>query len=152
MIPDFVDDVLPEGVHECTIEEIDATLGRFWKSDRRIQLTTRLREFVQEAMQSGIIAAIVVDGSYVTRKAEPNDIDLIVVYRSDFDLSAELRPLEYNIVSRRVVRAKYKFDAFAARDSSEEYSRLVEFFTRVRKDDPEQTSPRDRKGVLRINL
>lgn len=152
MIPELVDGVLPEGMHDCTFAEVETAFGRFWRTDRRIQLTAALRQFVDEARKSGIVAAIVIDGSYVTAKAEPNDIDLIVAYRPDFDLSGELRPFEYNVLSRRAVRTKYRFDAFAVPDGSTGYVKLVEFFARVRMDDPDQSFPHERKGLLRVAL
>lgn len=79
-------------------------------------------------------------------------VDLIVAYRPDFDLVGELRPFEYNVLSKRAVRARYRFDAFAVPDGSASYVNLVEFFTRVRMDDPDQPFPRERKGLLRIVL
>ena len=57
------------------------------------------------------MAAIIIDGSYVTRKQEPEDIDLIVALKPGFDPLSELRPFEYNVQSRRMVKQFYKFDA-----------------------------------------
>jgi hypothetical protein len=121
MIPELVDNVLPEGIHECTFEEVEAAFGRFWKSDRRIGLTRTLKGFLDDARRSGIVAAVVIDGSYVTGKAEPNDIDLVVAYRADFDLGQELRPFEYNVISKGVIRRTYRFDAFVFANGSPGY-------------------------------
>ena len=106
MIPELVDNVLPEGVYECSFEEVDAAFGRFWRSDRRIDLTAKLKRFLEDARKSGIVGAIVIDGSYVTGKAEPNDIDLIVAYRPDFELGQELRPFEYNVLSKNAIKLR----------------------------------------------
>jgi len=65
--------------------------------------------------------AIIIDGSYVTGKAEPNDIDLLLGLRPDFDLSGEIRPLEYNVVSKRMVRQLYRFDILVAVDGSDAF-------------------------------
>ena len=46
------------------------------------------------------MAALIVDGSYVTSKEEPNDIDLIIALRTDFEPAGELRPFEYNVLSK----------------------------------------------------
>jgi len=152
MIPDLVDNVLPEGLHECTIEEVADAFGRFWRSDQRIKLTTRLKKFILEARRSGNVAAVVIDGSYVTGKPEPEDIDLVVALKPDVDLDRELTPLEYKIQSKRVVKSEYRFDIYAVPDGSVDYNKLVEFFMRVRKDDPSQTTNRASKGLLRIPL
>jgi hypothetical protein len=152
VIPELVDGVLPEGVHECTIDEVEQVFGRFQRSDQRIQLTKRLRAFLGDAARSGIVAAVVVDGSFVTAKEKPGDIDLIVALRADFDLNQELQPFEYNIRSKRMVRETYKFDVFVAVDGHDDYFRRVEFLSRVKKGDPEFQTGRLIKGVLRILL
>ncbi len=152
MIPELVDGVLPEGVHECTFEELSEAFGRFWRTDQRIRLTERLRDFVDAARRSGIISAVVVDGSYVTAKEVPGDIDIIVAYRPDFDLRQELRPFEYNVLSKGAVRRIYRFDAFVLPDGGDEYRLWVEFFSRVRPDDPDLPTSRSRKGLLRVVL
>jgi hypothetical protein len=95
---------------------------------------------------------VIVDGSYITTKAEPSDIDLILALRADFDLSQELRPFEYNIQSKRNVRRNYGFDVLPAVDGSVAYDRYVSDFSRVRLDDPEQTTNQRNKGLLRIEL
>jgi hypothetical protein len=153
MIPKLVDNVLPEGIHECTFEEVSAIFGQLWRTDQRLKLTEKLRDFLDAARRSGIIAAVVIDGSYVTAKQEPGDIDLVVAYRPDFDLKhEELRPFEYNVLSKRAIRRTYCFDAFIFPDGSQEYHEWVEFFSGVRADDPDQQTSRTRKGVLRIVL
>ncbi len=152
MIPDFEDGVLPEGVHDCTLDELERKLGHPGATDQRDRLTKKLREFVKEARLAGFVVALVVNGSYVTAKDRPDDVDLIVCLRPDFDLAQELRPFEYNVCSRRMVKKLYKFDVFVAPDGSDEYRRLVDFFAQVRKTDPEPYTSRARKGLLRITL
>lgn len=152
MIPELDDRVLPEGIHRCTVEECENTFGRFSRSDRRPRLTATLRRYVQDARDAGIAVAIVIDGSYVTEKAEPNDIDLILVLRHDFDPSEELRPMEYNVQSKRTVRREYGIDVLPAIEGSETYEEYVRLFSQIRRDDPEQQTARQAKGLLRIEL
>lgn len=152
MIPPLADGVLPEGIHLCTIEEVDETFGGFQRTDCRIRLTQKLRLLVEEARRSGIVAALVIDGSYVTRKNEPEDIDVIVALRPDFDLTQPLLPFQYDLRSKRRIKEKYRFDARAAVDGSIAYNEWVEFFSHVRPDDPDQATSRTRKGLLRIEL
>jgi len=134
------------------MDEVEATFGRFQRSDRRIHLSKRLRSFIDDARQSGIVAAVIIDGSYVTAKLEPDDVDLIVVLRGDFDLSQELRPFEYDIRSRRMVKQLYHFDIFVDLDGSESYASHVRFFARVKLDDPAQETGESSKGLLRVKL
>ena len=94
-----------------------------------------------------------IDGSYVTTKAEPNDIDLILVLHRDVDSEQhELIPAEYNVRSKRMVRKKYVFDVLTVVPNSPEYAEYLEFFARVRRDDPELKTNRVRKGALRIDI
>lgn len=152
MIPALIDGVLPEGIHPCAMDEVEEMFGRFQRSDRRIQLTKKLRAFLDEVRRAGIASAVVIDDSYVTAKEEPNDVDVIVALRSDFDLSQELRPFEYNVCSRRMIQRQYQFDAFVQVDGSEEYLGSVNFFSRVREGDAAFKSGRRFKGLLRVAL
>ena len=112
MIPQLNDRVLPEGIHRCTLQECEVAFGGLLRSDRRIRLTEALGRYIRDAHLAGIAVAVLVDGSYVTAKPEPNDIDLVLVLRADFDLSAEMRPMEYNVQSKRAVRKLYGFDVY----------------------------------------
>jgi hypothetical protein len=115
-------------------------------------LTQKLRELEDQARKSGIVAALIVDGSYITAKDEPSDIDLVIALRTDFDLKAELRPFEYNLQSKRMIRQQYRFDVRVAVDGSELYAEALEFFCKVRLEDQEQAGYPPRKGLLRIDL
>ena len=152
MIPLLEERVLPEGIHRCTLEECGAAFGRFSHSDRRPRLTEALRRYIGDARSAGVAVAVLVDGSYVTAKSEPNDIDLVLVLRADFDLSAEMRPMEYNVQSKRAVKRQYGFDVLPAIEGSEAYDEYVRLFSQIRQDDPEQQTTRSAKGLLRIEL
>lgn len=152
MIPELDGGVLPEGIHQCTLDEVRAAFGQFRRSDRRIKLTDQLERFVRDAQGSGIVAAVVIDGSYVTAKDEPGDIDLIVALRADFDVTAEMRPMEYNVQSKRMVRKLYGFDILPVTDGSQHYHRFVDFFCDTNPTDENQRTFKQRKGVLRIEL
>ncbi|MBY0527591.1 MAG: hypothetical protein K2R98_29610 [Gemmataceae bacterium] len=152
MIPDLTDGVLPHGTHDCTLDELDEVFGQFQRSDRRMELTKKLRSYVEQVRRTAIATAVVVDGSFVTAKEEPNDIDVILVLKADFDLQQELRPFEYNVQSKRMVRNLFGFDLRIALDGSELYHEAVAFFSQVRVNDPEQTTRQTRKGLLRIAL
>jgi hypothetical protein len=86
--------LLPEGVHEATLEEVRERFGRFQRTDRRPALFTKLSTHLAEVRASGFVEAVILDGSFVTAKDEPSDIDLILGLRPDRDDRAELRPFE----------------------------------------------------------
>src|SRR5437773_328172 len=89
LIPDFIDGVLPNGVHVCTLEEVVQQFGRFQSSDRRLRLTEALKRYVKEVRALGIATALIIDGSYVTMKAKPSDIDMILILRPNVARKAE---------------------------------------------------------------
>jgi hypothetical protein len=119
---------LPEGIHEASIEEVRERFGRFQRTDRRPALFTKLSTYLAEVRASGLVVAVIVDGSFVTSKDEPSDIDLILVMRPDHDDRADLRPFEYHAVAKHVVRRRYRFDVVRAREGSDEYEQAVSFF------------------------
>jgi hypothetical protein len=119
---------LPEGIHEASLEEVQERFGRFQRTDRRPALFAKLSEFLREARASGLVVAVIVDGSFVTSKDEPSDIDLVLVLRPDHDYHTDLKPFEYNVLSKRGVRSRFRFDVVSAREGSDEYHRSVNFF------------------------
>jgi hypothetical protein len=136
--------LLPEGVYDCTLDEIGARFGRFQMTDRRIWLFEKLRELVEEERQAGLAIELFVDGSFVNDKPEPNDIDLVIVLPADYNFTSELPPFRYNATSQAQVRRRYRFDVYFVRQNSTEYHERRYFFQKTRED--------QRKGILRIKL
>ncbi|HLJ53998.1 MAG TPA: hypothetical protein VKT77_03110 [Chthonomonadaceae bacterium] len=97
-----------------------------------------------EGREGGIVVALLIDGSFVSSKEAPNDIDLVAVLRADHDIGGDLRPFQYMAIPHRSVKRRYDFDLFAARDGAVEYGEFVEFFQQVRGELPL------RVGVVRI--
>lgn len=154
-IPDLTDGVLPEGVHDCTLAEAEAAFGRFQTTDtdRRMRLTDELRRYLREASRSGLVVAVVIDGSYVTAKDEPGDIDLVIVPAADHDFDQDLRPFEYNVATKPGIRRmRYPFDVLIRVDGTDRYREAVEFFQQVNPDKDRGLTTRARKGVLRVTL
>lgn len=146
-IPDLNENgFLPEGIHEASLEEVRERFGRFQRTDRRSDLFTRLSHYLAEVRTSGFVIAVIVDGSYVTTKDEPSDIDLILVLRPDHDYRAELRPFEYNALSKCRVRRRFRFDILIARQGSDEHMKYLDLFQRVK------GVPDLRKGVVEVRL
>jgi hypothetical protein len=73
---------LPEGVYSVTIEEVQARFGI--GSVQRRQVTERLLRIYQLAKATGLLDRLVVFGSYVTDKPEPNDVDVVIVMHDEF--------------------------------------------------------------------
>jgi len=147
MIPAFNDyGCLPEGIYDCTLAEAANRFRVFQTGAQRPQLCDKFTEFMREAKACGLVDAVLVDGSFVTAKVDPNDIDLVLVVSANHDFSATFQPSEYNVLSKRRVNRRFGFDLLVARADSEEYRRYVAFFQQVR------LEPGRKKGILRIWL
>jgi len=138
--------LLPVGVHDCTLEELRARFGSFRSTDRRPRLFASFEDFLVEVRASNIVKSLVVDGSFVTGKEAPNDIDLIIVVAAEHDFLADLSPAAYNVLSKQRIRRRFGFDLLVAREGSAEYRDWTEFFQQVR------LEPDRQKGILRLRL
>jgi len=77
---------LPPGVHRATIPEV---LERFGQgSARRCMVADRLVRIYELAASTGKLARLVVFGSFVTTKAEPNDVDIVMIMEDTFELAS----------------------------------------------------------------
>lgn len=82
-LPDFNEfGDLPEGNYPAPLDEVVARFGTGTKQRRAV--TQRLERIVQLAVATGFLDRVVVFGSYVSTKSEPNDVDVILVMRNGF--------------------------------------------------------------------
>jgi hypothetical protein len=123
--------VLPPGIHSATQGEFEERFVVFNRSDRRLRLYDQLEQVFRDARQTSLVLRVIVAGSFVTAKPEPNDSDCVLVLDPDLT-SPSLRPFEYNLVSRRAARRRYGGDVFAAIAASESLRELFTFFQRTR--------------------
>jgi hypothetical protein len=90
MIPDFNEHgYLPPGIHRATLEEIANRFGR--EPELRQAQTESLRWLLDLSQRVGV-QRLIIDGSFVTDKWEPNDVDCVLLAGHDFpqDGAAEL--------------------------------------------------------------
>ena len=138
--------LLPPGVHDCSIDEVLERFGVFNETDRRVDLGRRLSAFHQELLEANVAVALIVDGSFVTAKAAPGDIDVALVLRSDLDLRVLVPPFQYNPRSKGYVKKKYGFDFFFCFEGQDEILEpLLTYFSQTKEGI-------GTKGVLRIPL
>lgn len=77
-IPDLTPSgLLPEGIHPATLEELQVKFGS--TGEARVELYTRLMSFLQLVRSFGMFTSIVIDGSFVTDKPIPGDIDVVLI-------------------------------------------------------------------------
>ncbi|MCY2950730.1 MAG: hypothetical protein NTU53_01985 [Planctomycetota bacterium] len=106
MIPAFNESgYLPPGIHVATIEEVIARFGG--GSEIRRAQGQSLMWLVPVCRAAGIVR-LVINGSFVTSRSEPNDVDCLLLqgpdYRRDSAQAVELRQglpfLEIKIVAQ----------------------------------------------------
>ena|SRR5688572_23919137 len=86
-LPDF-DNVgdLPEGVHQATIDEIRARFGS--GTPQRQAVTACLLRIYHLVAATGKLDRVIIFGSYITTKPDPNDVDVVLVMSDDFEVQA----------------------------------------------------------------
>jgi len=71
--------ILPIGFHKMSLEKLEELcVQRFSDSMTRQQIMTDLRDIVQRLSDGGITAEIWVNGSFLTRKRDPGDVDIVL--------------------------------------------------------------------------
>ena len=76
---------LPIGIHQATIDEVIAQFGS--GTLQREVVTARLQRIYQIAKDTGNLQQLIIFGSYITAKPEPNDVDVVIIFNDDFDLT-----------------------------------------------------------------
>lgn len=144
MLPNFDENgFLPEGVWECFVAEFASRFAVFRRSDRRLKLFSQLEIFLEEILKTDWIQEVIIDGSFVTNKDEPNDIDLILALKPDFETAQIPFWLSQRLNVKRLRRI-YKFDVFIEIYGTVGYKNKLDFFQDVR-------DSALRKGVVRLN-
>jgi hypothetical protein len=86
-LPPFNDEGdLPEGVYRVRLSE---ALARFSVgTPKRQAVAARLARIYQLVEKTGKLERLIIFGSFVTAKPEPNDVDIVLIMRDDFNLNA----------------------------------------------------------------
>ncbi len=74
---------LPEGIHAASLEDV---LHRFALTPRRAVTARRLERIYRLARSTGHLARLIVFGSFITAKIEPNDVDIFLLMDDSFDV------------------------------------------------------------------
>jgi hypothetical protein len=142
MIPAFhPDGYLPEGLHVADEAEVTFRFGS--ASARRRRLVLRLRRWLALARQTGV-RRFLLDGSFVTAKPEPDDVDAVILLPDGFQDLID-RHSEPALELEEMLVTRSPEELFAAEDDSD-WLEWVEFFSRTRESDGR------RKGLVEITL
>ncbi len=147
--------LLLPGIHDSTLDELKDGFGRFQRSDRRQALFSKLSDYINALRKAECGQSLLIDGSFVMACIdEPDDIDAILVFPAEWDLLADLKPYQYNVVSKRSVKKAFNIDVFLVQSGTIEETEWIEFFSlinlkwRQKFDWPDSV----RKGMIRVML
>lgn len=147
MIPELEENgYLPEGIHECTVDELTNRFGQFQITDRRPTLNDGLIHYIKEVQAAQIGKYLIVNGSFVTSIDKPNDIDVLLVLKEDIDFSGNLPPFKYNAQSRKYINKYFKLDFHCGFEDHDSSIKIIDLFSEVK------NQPGIKKGILKIVL
>jgi hypothetical protein len=142
VIPPFRSDgYLPEGIHLGSEAEAAFRFGS--GSRRRRRLVGRVRRWLELARQVGA-RRFLLDGSFVTARKSPEDVDAVVLLPADFGQQVE-RGDEAAVELEGMLLTRQPEELFAAEDEAD-WEEWTGFFARTREPDGR------RKGLVEIEL
>ena len=142
MIPECrPDGYLREGLHRASEAEVTFRFGA--GSRRRRRLVLRLRRWIELARKCHA-RRLLVDGSFVTTKAEPGDIGAVILLAENFQDQID-QGVEESIELEQMLLSRHPEEIFAAEDDAD-WDAWVEFFSRTREADGR------RKGLVEVLL
>ena len=130
-------------MHDTSFQEIRKVLGF---TDRRRYLINGLERYLCEWDQHQVLESAIIDGSFVTDKQEPRDIDLLLVPKPTALFDDSLGELVFRLCNDRdETKEHFGCEAFLAlgRDS-EHYFKWYEYFT--------ANEDGTYRGLLQVNL
>ena len=139
--------LLPPGVHDCTLEDIECF---FVGNAHRRRLFQNLVTCLEQEVRPLFVQAIFVNGSFVTDKDEPEDIDIVLDLRGATD-EEKWRGLTFMNDKQRRLLHNYNvhfwinFDTAKSPDFSVFFQYIGIKTARIKGLDPKHM-----KGILRI--
>jgi hypothetical protein len=134
--------LLPKGFHSKLLHEIiDICVTPFQNPERRKYLYDRFEQLHGQLVRFGIHLEIWVNGSYLTEKPDPQDIDMVVLLPQSSYIPSRVKDLIRDLTLRHnEIRARYSCDLFfAPSDSLEARNKWGILFGRS-------------KGIIVINI
>jgi hypothetical protein len=144
--------LLPEGVHDCRLEEMEETLVT---NPQREVLWKRLHAFIEWAQSTGQFSCAYIDGGFITNKIFPEDIDVILQTRVSYGPDAFLAMEPFFAEGMDKIFEKYSVHLhFWCEGFPGGMSDFRRFFQYLR---PQDAAPRGlkegaKKGIVRIEL
>ena len=143
-IPDFNSyGLLPEGIYTATIDEIEEKFCNIGDTKKRKNLFHTFKHYLEGLKAHNVKYDLYIDGSFVTKKCSPGDIDILLFY----DWKYNNRDWEY-LLSDDIIKIKFNglqvLPAFLGTESEE----LTIEFAMSHFD--EYTNEEMKKGIVKV--
>jgi hypothetical protein len=109
--------LLPPGLHQFQLGDLHAAfVAPFTQSVRRSMLLAGFTKFIDEVKTLAICGELWFDGSFVTEKQDPDDIDLVLIFdpASLECLTPEQQQAARHLFHQPSSKAKYNCDVYCA--------------------------------------
>jgi len=135
------DGFLPPGLHPAEMDEIEDRFGR--NTPRRQEFCERLRMFVDLAQHCGALRMFV-NGSFVTAKAKPGDVDVVIWLGAKyFELLKQADKKAIRL--EEVLDTREPEEAFSVFEEVD-WNDWINFFSLIRE------HPNKHKGLVEVKL
>jgi len=144
--------LLPEGVHDCKLEDLEEPLAT---NPQRVKLWERLKQFLEWARATEQFCCAYIDGGFITDKAHPEDIDLILQTRASYGPEAFIAMEPFFAEGMDTILEKYSVHLhFWCEGFPGGISDFRRFFQYLRPQDAAPLGLREgaKKGIVRIKL
>ncbi|WP_162632683.1 DUF6932 family protein [Paraliobacillus zengyii] len=138
---------LPEGVYDCSIEELEDIFTNIPNTHTRKKHFKSLLEYIEKIKSIKFPCYhLLIDGSYVTNKEEPSDIDIALITTLDFS-PMDFKQSHLEVMHKELVKSKYGFNMYPVFYETESLREIINFYQGVK-------PPRQhlKKGILRVRL
>lgn len=107
--------LLAAGIHPLTLAELEErSLGGDLATERRLELFSRLAVFIQAVAATGCRAEAWIDGSFMTEKPDPSDIDMTIFIHQESldDMPPEDQDCLHALFDRAVAMERFGIDLY----------------------------------------
>lgn len=143
-IPSFQNDGwLPPGRYVASWDDVIGLL-RNGEGSKRALLTDKLLQWKDELIAHGLTGSLLIDGSYVSAKETPSDLDVLLVARPDVQALKDMDHRLQQLLDHGYCQTSLGFSVFYFPEDSTELDWVKSIWDYARDGTP--------KGVLEVSL
>src|SRR5947207_3858257 len=131
---------LPFGIHPCTVDELVIRF-RGGSPEREIEIQEVI-QFIEWSRRAGVLR-LIINGSFVTQKASPNDVDIVILPGPDYP--REQQPLQIFVADDNADLEAWAFQDFGT-DREDHRKGVVEVILYDTAIDNHRVRPNEKKA------